>query len=294
MMTLTSSVALAAGWRLPPLLTLEKDVIVFGNFYGHSGAGTGGSDEYVEHELLLGKAVLRLASFSSAPYFLCGDVQIDPRESEVLRSAIADGTLIDITLMHADMDKPPATYCSQGRPWEGMAGPGYTRIAAVFANKAGAAAVKSVKYEWDLACADHVPIGVELDTGIFDSVIREPLLPKPIDTSRASKATDDDKEEACAKVLSIYGDILDKAIAANDVNGAHEAWCDMATDYLIEMSGKEAPTNAAGTPARGRAPVFRDRRIVPKASGQLYGIDSYRLADWDITFARCTQLAFSP
>ena len=173
-----------------------------------------------------------------------------------------------------------------------MSGPGCTRIDAVLANRAGAAAVKKVKLEWDLTCSDHVPIGVQLDTGIFTTVIKEPLRPKPIDTARAAKLTDDEIKEACDKVMVKYGEQLERALLERNVNKSHDIWCDMATDYLILISQKDPPKDAAGTPARGRPPAFRERRLVPTAMGQVYGIDSYKLADSDATVARCTHLVF--
>ena len=59
---------------------------------------------------MIAKAVLRLSSKPNVPYFLCGDFNVDTRDSEVIRAAIADGILVDITLAHGDADNPQATF----------------------------------------------------------------------------------------------------------------------------------------------------------------------------------------
>ena len=250
----------------------------------------GATEEYAENERMLAKAVLRLVSCSDVPYFLSGDMQLDTRESEVLKAAIADGSVVDVTLMFAEDGTHPATYTATGTPTEGMTGPGCTRIDAILANPAGAAAVKSVKYEWDLACADHVPIGVTLDARIFSSLIRAPIQPKPIDTTGASNCTQDESDRAFDSAWEVYGTDFEKALEAKDVNAAHNAWCDLAALYLITLSKKAPPTDPAGAPASGRPPVFTTRRLVPRAEGQIYGVASYKINDWDQAVTRCTYL----
>ena len=74
--------------------------------------------------MLLANAVLRMASLGNVPYFIAGDFNIDPLKSQVIRAAIADGALVDITAAHAPApDRLQATFCNQG-PTEGMDGAG--------------------------------------------------------------------------------------------------------------------------------------------------------------------------
>ena len=136
-----------------------------------------------------------------------------------------------------------------------------------------------------------MPIEVELDATVFETTVNAPTLPAPIDVTAIGKLEQGKAREILETIIAKHRPELEAALAEMDVNRAHFAWCDMATDFLIAASGKTAPKDHKGAPKRGRPPVFQKRRLATEATGHCYGADSKVVGDWDIMANRCAQLS---
>jgi hypothetical protein len=141
----------------------------------------------------------------------------------------------------------------------------------VLATPAGAAAVQTVAYRWDLHGVDHVPIQITLNTSVYEQEMTVPVFPSPINTTNAMRATPEQVEQWAREVCDIYADDLQRAVREQKLDLAHEIWCDMATAYLIKATGQPPPTNHDEAPRRGRKPHFIQKRIAAKTTGHLYG-----------------------
>ncbi len=88
------------------------------------------------------------------------DANVDPASSHILASAFLSGHFMDLATQWCG-PTPPGTF-RQGVPFEGMAGPGVTRIDTIVANEAASESVASFRYRWDWQGHDHVPLQVSL------------------------------------------------------------------------------------------------------------------------------------
>ena len=71
-----------------------------------------------------------------------------------------------------------ATFRREG-VYEGMTGPGTTRIDAVLFNKAATAVVTDVKYSWaDAHGFDHVPISITISLAQYDQMYQTLTRPQ--------------------------------------------------------------------------------------------------------------------
>ena len=122
-----------------------------------------------------------------------------------------------------------------------MCDAGSTRIDTVLATPAGAAAVHAVKYRWDLLGVDHVPIQIELNSHIFSQQMMVPLIPTAINTTEAMRTSPEVAHEIAQKAFEPYRESFEKALAEEDLDRAHEIWCDISVAHLIQISGKARP-----------------------------------------------------
>ena len=91
-----------------------KDFIYCANYYGISGA-TQDPKLYRENEILIAAAILRAISFGNVPYYIVGDFNINPKDSEVIKAAIEAGVIMDVPAVHADHpDKLSNTFRRRG------------------------------------------------------------------------------------------------------------------------------------------------------------------------------------
>ena len=224
-----------------------QDVLYFANVYGVTNASRE-PPLYQQNEQLLAAAVLRMLSFGPVPYFLLGDFNIDPAQSKVLRDACTAGLIVDIPLeFAADRENPQTTYCRDGCS-SPCSGKGTTRIDCVFGTPAAAAAVSELSYRWDLDGFDHVPIQVTLNAAAFAAETVVPIVPAPILVSDVSKLSTETIDDAVNAASIKHGPELERALAADDLDAAHYAWCDMATHCLVLMSGLPHPRTPPAPP----------------------------------------------
>ena len=118
---------------------------IVANFYGISGS-SGNNKKFVNNERLLALAVLRMLQFPNTPYFIVGDLNVDPTKSKVLANAVSKGVIHDIARQwtpHDGIIQP--TFRKEG-VYKGMHGSGITRVDGIMANTPGAHTVHSFEY----------------------------------------------------------------------------------------------------------------------------------------------------
>ena len=102
----------------------------------------------------------------------------------------------------------------------------------------------------------HVHTKVE-DKGFWETTTRTPIFPAAIDTECARRLTEEQAATLAAETYAAHKDHLKRAIAQEDLDGAHNAWCDYAVDYLVKASGKPHPNGAPARAQEKQAPSFR-------------------------------------
>ncbi len=239
-------------------------------FYGIAGASSYPA-KHRQNEQLLARAVKRAIDSKDEPYLLVGDFNVEPESSPSVAAAIEAGLLVDVGHTWAEevMDKdgqplkiPHPTY-RNGVPEPGMGGPNTSRIDAVLANPAAAAAVKAFDLRWDLTQEKHVPLQVTLDVGELGAleVVQDTKPVAPIDKLPHK---DDEKWDAAYKEVKLkYASKYRSAIDKGDVDLAHEIWCYMAEECLCiagGMSPSEAEAWVKSFHPRGRPPRFKKRK----------------------------------
>ena len=122
-----------------------------------------------------------------------------------------------------------------------------------------------------------MPIQVNLDTGVYATEVTVPITPAPIVVPNAKKLDKDFIQQCLDDACCNFGNTFEKALENDDLNGAHNAWCDIGIDFLIKMSGKAPPKDPKGAPRRGRAPVLEQQRLAVVNDGHLYGAQPMRL-----------------
>ena len=151
---------------------------IVANFYGISGS-SGNNKKFVNNERLLALALLRMLQFPNTPYFIVGDLNVDPTKSKVLANAVSKGVIHDIARQwtpHDGIIQP--TFRREG-VYKGMHGSGITRVDGILANTPGAHTVHSFEYVWHLAEGfDHVPLMITLNIEAFEQVQTELVKPK--------------------------------------------------------------------------------------------------------------------
>ena len=129
-------------------------------------------EKHRANEELLSDAIKRAVEAGDAPYLLCGDFNVDPRDSQAVAAAVNSSLLVDIghewaTTWVEDENgevakQPENTYHRDG-PTEGLRGKGATRIDTILASPTAANAIASFKPRWDLVEEAHVPLEIEVD-----------------------------------------------------------------------------------------------------------------------------------
>ena len=218
--------------------------ILVANLYGHSGASSDQS-QFKINEALLAAAVLRAAEFPRTPYFLLGDINIDPQHSQVLVQAMENHLLHDLAIDWAPLDtSPPPTFCKEGVHAH-MSGPGTTRIDVALANAPGAACVTNIAYDYEeTAGYDHLPILITLSTTAFNYHILTPTRTRPTNVNdiRAQKWTAHQKQQLYKSVWRSYDTAFQNHLQRKDVNETHKIWCLALEDYLTQLQTPAART----------------------------------------------------
>ena len=128
--------------------------IIVASLYGFSGASQDPSVAKRNDELLRA-AALRCATFTTTPYFIGTDANADPQICRAWRELLDKGMIYDLPYEWAD-GTPGFTYRNEG-VYDGMDGPGITRIDTIISNEVGSQLATDIKYCWDTSGAnDHV------------------------------------------------------------------------------------------------------------------------------------------
>ena len=110
--------------------------LTIASFYGISGSSSN-DRKYRANEELLSDAIKRAIEAGDAPYLLCGDFNVDPRDSQAIAAAVNSGLLVDIGHEWAttwtenedgEVAKQPENTLHREGPTEGLKGKGATRI----------------------------------------------------------------------------------------------------------------------------------------------------------------------
>lgn len=199
--------------------------LIHGNLYGYDGASTNAQQKQ-QNEDLIGQAILRMLEVGDVPYFLSGDFNAHPDESDTIKPMIAKGLVVDIPAAFGHGEKH--AYAREG-PAEGLQGPGRTRIDTVLTNKAGFALVENCRMRWDLLCSDHVPIQVELKTSKFRITVKIPKL-QPAFPARKSKAEKGKAEQMTEAVWNKHWSTQEEKPQRVDVRGTWKPCTDCGPD----------------------------------------------------------------
>jgi len=157
----------------------DKHVIV-ATLYGISGASDD-KQKFVENERLLNIALARAMQFQDTPYFLIGDINVDPSLSLVVSTCIKTGLITDIARDRADnTNHIQPTFRRKGIVPE-MDGSGVTRIDAMLTNRAGNLCIDNLNYHWDESRGyDHLMLSVTLNLDAFTAKALQLAKPIPI------------------------------------------------------------------------------------------------------------------
>ena len=119
--------------------------IIVACLYGYSGASQDPSVAKRNNELLRA-AALRCAAFVTTPYYIGTDANTDPQLCRAWRELLDKGLIYDLPHDWED-GSPGYTYRNAG-VYQGMEGPGVTRIDTVISNEVGSQLVAEIKYCW--------------------------------------------------------------------------------------------------------------------------------------------------
>jgi hypothetical protein len=100
--------------------------IVVACLYGYAGASNCRS-KYQDNERLIAAATARMTQLGRVPYFICTDLNVDPRDSECVAKGRRLGMIHDV-VAERTVGELPMTYNSSRDIREGMTGKGTSRI----------------------------------------------------------------------------------------------------------------------------------------------------------------------
>lgn len=213
------------------------------NVYGYSGASSI-ADAKRANEVLLAAAVLRSMDYKRSPYFIFGDINVQPDQSQVLAQAFRIGILHDLAAEWADDGQPTPTFCRDS-VMQGMTGSGTTRIDVALANDTGAAMVTDLSYDWDEAAGfDHVPTRVTLcaDAVHYVHYLLAKSRPTNLGDVKQHKWTYHDKQVLYRSVWKNFHQEYYEAIHQKRPQAAHTTWCMAMQAYLTQIQSEGART----------------------------------------------------
>ena len=275
----TTQLASSGRWceRVVTITDGNKFVIV-ASLYGYSGASQDPAIAKKNDELLRAAAI-RCAGFVSTPYFICTDANTNPQLCKAWREMLDKGLITDLPYEWGD-GAPEYTYRNAG-VYQGMKGPGVTRIDTVISNEIGSQMVGEVKYLWDTSGAnDHVGIAVRLKGARVQQKVLRTGRPIGItlDNHRFAPKEKESPTDRCdrehkanASFLrlwrSVEGD-FNEALTAMNVNELHRIWCRVCELWLYfnQDEDKAAPDEKMATqnkmPRRGQPMPLIEQDLV--------------------------------
>jgi len=169
-------------WIETPVPTgRDGKVIYFANLWGVSGSRSH-SLELRQTERLLQLAAARAASFGPVPYFLMGDFNVTPDDSETLQTLVSSGKWVNVIQMAAGDGTPPPTF-RRNSSEPVVVGEGISWIDHCYTNSTGAALVRGVRYLYHIASIlelQHIPIAIDLDLERLNAVQLRWVKPTPL------------------------------------------------------------------------------------------------------------------
>jgi len=113
-------------------------------------------------------ALKRAKSFPNTPYFIVGDINVNPQTSHEIRQSVIAGTIHDIAAEWTPAGSAIQNTFSKTGIHIGMEGNGITRIDALLSNFTGAHIVYNFEYVWDDANGfDHLPFRITINHNAF-------------------------------------------------------------------------------------------------------------------------------
>ena len=177
----------ASGRWVERLIAMEgSHEHIVASLYGYSGASSDNS-KYQDNERLIVSATARMVQMGRVPYFICTDLNIDPRESEGLCKARQLGMIHDV-VADRTCGELPMTYDSSRDLKPGMQGKGTSRIDTILANHAGAQTAEDVRYVYLGAKGyDHIPITISTNLTRFDDDVQIAARPVELTIKEVAK-----------------------------------------------------------------------------------------------------------
>lgn len=247
--------------------------IIIASLYRISGASG---------ELII-SAMHRAAQFSTTPYFLCSDLNQDPRDSGPIQAVLEEGILSDLAADWAGAEANTTPTFRREGVYKGMNGPGTTRIDVILANAVASAAVTDVSTVWDCtAVFDHTPIAVTLSTEVMQQDVMRAGRPIGIVSDKHCYALKEgmsryerdarkkQAEHSYKAVAKVFEKNFNEAIDRENVEDAHRIWCLVAEMWLYlaqETNEGQGPCidkfMRKGIPRRGQAMPIKVGPLVP-------------------------------
>ena len=235
-------------------MDVGQHFFIVANFYGLPDTSSSASAKHA-NEAMLRKAILRASSIRNAPYFLIGDLNVDPSTSTAIRTWAANRLIFDLPIDWGHRN-PTFTHATGGvHPT--MQGPGTSRIDTVLANTAGAERTLGIWYDWEISRTfDHTAIVVAIQGGSYQQCGKQILSPPKLDFHTLAGLGADYKNELWPAIWELYAPDSDHAILAGDIDGADRIWSSAAVAYLANATGNPHYQNRGIR--RGGAPKFAD------------------------------------
>ena len=225
-----------------------------------------------ENARLLNIALARAIQFRNTPYFLIGDINVDPATSISIKTCVTLGLITDVARDRAhDNEDVQSTFCRQGVTI-GMSGPGTTRIDVILSNRCGGSCIENLEYLWKESTGyDHVMMAVTLSMDAFSAKALQ--LTKPIkinldDILELLKQKKlNDLEHLLRNHWSLYAAAFDDYINNKDINGAHRIWCLAMETFLLKFNNHDCSAQVGSKfPARGSDLPLEHKDLIPSFS----------------------------
>ena len=197
------------------------------------------------NEAIFTKAVKRDVEAEAYPYLLCAAINIDPTQSDAIRTAVDNGLLIDVGHMCAtevcegegeSVKIPDNTFFAQG-PTPGIKEKSATRTDVILANPAAAAAILRFVPRWDLVEEARAPLQNDLVLAALEEC---EVVQRTRGTIKCTIDEQVDMDQAYRDVRALYEQTLEDHLQQHDLNGVHETWNKIA-EISIDYGGGGEP-----------------------------------------------------
>ena len=196
------------------------------NIYGYSGA-IAHPDRTAQNEQLLKDVLNAAASLGNVPILICGDFNVEPERSPVLRAALGTGRWLDAAAsIAANHGGAPAATC-----FKNAASPG-TRIDVALCNAVAGQALQEFEVLHGVDVKTHRPIIVKFNLDAYRQKAYRLTRPKAFAVDEFEEWPEEEEFRLAAKVCNNHADKFRTAMTDANVEAAWAAWCGMAEGFL--------------------------------------------------------------